>query len=349
MRLISVIMPVLNEAECIQKTLDSLLQQSLSDIDLEFLLVDGGSTDGTREIIEHCAARDGRLRLLNNPRKKTPAGLNIGLQAARGEFICILGAHARYPRDYIRICLQELLAHAATGCSGRLVTVPANRSAGARLAAWCLGHRYASSGSSARTHPGGFVDSIPYPLMYRRALLEVGGYDEELGRNQDNDMNYRLRQRGHKLYLTPLTWAYYQSRPTVRALLSYAFQTGRWNAITLFRTAASMSPRHFAPLIFLMTLIILGTSSLLLAVRQRSPALPLGVLASLLALHFLMGLVAAVETFRREHATAALALPSLILAFHVLYGAGTIAGFLGGYGWRAMAPRPQSVTEVVTR
>jgi succinoglycan biosynthesis protein ExoA len=349
MRLISVIMPVLNEAECIQKTLDSLLQQSVSDIDLEFILVDGGSTDGTREIIEDCAARDGRLRLLNNPRKKTPAGLNIGLHAARGEFVCILGAHAQYPRDYICICLQELLAHAATGCSGRLVTVPANTSTGARLAAWCLGHRYASSGSSARTHRGGFVDSIPYPLMYRRALLEVGGYDEELGRNQDNDMNYRLRQRGHKLYLTPLTCAYYRSRPSVSALLTYAFQTGRWNAITLFRTAASMSRRHFLPLIFLMSLIILGASSLLLAMRQQSPALPLGILAFLLALHLLRGLVATLETFRREHAIAALALPAVILAFHIIYGAGTMAGFLRGFGRHPMAPRPQSVTEVVTQ
>jgi len=119
-------MPEFNERESIEQCLRSVLSQDSNGFELEVLVIDGNSTDGTIELASNIAAGDGRVRLLHNPDRKTPFAFNVGLRAARGEYVCILGAHSVYPPDYISVCLQELQRHGAVGCSGRVMTSPAN-------------------------------------------------------------------------------------------------------------------------------------------------------------------------------------------------------------------------------
>jgi glycosyltransferase involved in cell wall biosynthesis len=326
--IISVVMPVLNEEKHIRGTLDCLRAQMVPGHTLEFLLVDGGSSDGTQAIIRGVAANHPAVKLLNNPSRKTPAAFNIGLRAAQGEYVCILGAHASYPPDYVAICLSELLAHAATACSGRLITLAANGSVGARLAAWCLAHRYASSGNSVRTHPGGFVDTVPYPIVRKKALMEAGGYDEQLDRNQDNDMNQRLRARGHRLYLTPLTKAGYYARDGIRTLLAYGFQTGKWNGVTARHDWRAMSARHFAPFTFVAAIGLCGAIAGISAAAGSSTSAPLTAFTILLGSHLTLGTIAGVDVAIRKRTSAALLLPLVILGFHVAYGIGTCVGLI---------------------
>src|SRR5262249_21748408 len=155
-------------------------------------------------------------KLFSNPARNTPAAFNIGLRAAAGQYVCIMGAHADYDPNYISVCLKELLAHDAVGCSGKVVTAPANSSRQARLVAWVLGHPFASSTRSVRTQPEGYVDTVPFPVLYKQALLDAGGYNERFFRNQDNDMNQRLRALGYKLYATHKTTCRYFARPTIK-------------------------------------------------------------------------------------------------------------------------------------
>ena len=212
---VSVILATCNEAAFIESTATSLLNQSADSIDLELLVIDNGSTDSTAAIVARLSAADSRVKLLRNSLKSTPAAFNVGLRAAQGEYVAILGAHALYPPQYISTCLKELERNNAVGCSGKILTVPANNSLQAQVCAWATGHPFCSSGNSVRTQHEGFVDTIPFPVMRRSALLEVSGYDETLLRNQDNDMNQKLRARGYKLFLTetgPL--------PLLRALFS---------------------------------------------------------------------------------------------------------------------------------
>ena len=323
--LISVIMPVRNEVQHIERTIASLFRQTAADFELEFLLIDGRSDDGTREIIARHAAADPRIVLLDNPRRNTPAAFNIGIKAAVGEYVCILGAHAEYPPDYIATCFQELIARNVTACSGCLVTVPSNQSSGGRLAAWCLSHKLAS-GNSIRTHRGGLVDTLPYPVVRKDAVIEAGVYDEELQRNQDNDMNQRLRALGHKLYLTPRTRAHYYARPNVGALLRYAYTTGMWNALSLRRNASSMCLRHFAPFSFVLSLAALLLTGGAAVLANISPKVPLILFSIALGLHLLMGAFAAIQTAILDRDAAALLLPFAMFAFHLAYGTGTIAG-----------------------
>jgi glycosyltransferase involved in cell wall biosynthesis len=326
---ISLIVPVLNEATQIQGTIESLLGQDASHFTLEFLFVDGGSSDGTREILEQYARAHPSVKLYHNPRQTTPVALNIGLRAACGDYVGILGAHAKYPRDYIRICWEELHAHNATGCSGRLLTLPANQSLGARLAAWCLGHRFASSGTSVRTHPEGYADTIPFPVIHKQALMDAGGYDETLDRNQDNEMNERLSVNGHRLYLTARTHAVYYARPAIGSLLLHAYNTGKWNGKTVRNRHSGLSIRHFVPLAFLLTLAVLAFVSIVAAVSGLSSFPLLLLLALSVAAHVFMGTIAGIEIALRQRCMAALLLPPVILAFHIAYGVGTAAGLVG--------------------
>jgi succinoglycan biosynthesis protein ExoA len=322
---ISLIVPVLNEVNHIQGTIESLLEQDTSPLAAELLFVDGGSCDGTREIICRYARAYPSVKLIENPRRTTPVALNLGLRAAQGEYVGILGAHASYPPRYIRICWEEMKAHHAAGCSGCLLTLPANQSLGARLAAWCMGHRLASSGKSVRTQREGFANTIPFPVFLKQALIDAGGYDETLDRNQDNEMNERLRANGCRLYLTARTQAAYYARPGIWSLLVHAYNTGKWNGWTVRRRRGGLSLYHFVPFAFFVTTLA-ALAFVPLFIRRS------GIFALLLflpvAAQLVMGIFAAIETAIRERSAGALLLPSVILAFHLAYGMGTAAGFL---------------------
>lgn len=341
--LVSVILATYNEGRHIETTLLSLLSQECEEIKLEVLVIDGGSSDDTGKRIAPFLA-DPRVKLLSNPAKSAPAAFNIGLRAAAGEYVCILGAHASYACDYIETCYREMLAHDVTGCSGRMSTVPANNRISAKLAAWCLGHAFASSPNSVRTHSGGFADTIPYPLFRKTALLELGGYNEQLVRNQDNDMNYRLRAAGHRLYLTARTHATYVARPDIENLLKYAYRSGLWNAITLRINSACMHLRHFAPLALVLLSGTLALAALFTTLMNFSTSIPLSLLMLILGGHLLVGLIFGVEVSIRERSFAGMLLPLVILGFHFSYGTGTLAGFFSSPD---MLPTPTTSTVAI--
>jgi glycosyltransferase involved in cell wall biosynthesis len=339
--LISVILPTYNEASYIDRTLRSILAQKHADFDLEILVIDGDSSDETVERVALLLS-DGRVRLLRNPARIAPAAFNVGLRAAAGEYVCILGAHATYAPDYIETCYRELLAHEASGCSGRVITVTARDSMSAKLSAWCLGHAFASSPNSVRTQTGGFAETIPYPVFRKAALLELGGYNEQLVRNQDNDMNYRLRAAGHRLYLTSKTRAIYAARPDVKSLWAYGFLTGKWNAFTLSVNAACMRPRHFTPFAFLLCVITLIVA-VFGTLTTGAVSVPLVLVAVALGSHLLFGAFAAMQIGVRERSIAALLLPLVILGFHFAYGLGTLAGFFSMF--RGTSPTAKTLAQ----
>lgn len=337
--LISVILAVRNEAKLIRTAVDSLLQQESQDFDLEILVVDGMSTDGTAAIVAELMQSDPRIRLVSNQRQKTPFAFNVGLKEAKGEYVCIFGAHTSYRPDYITVCLNELNKYGAVGCSGQIATRAADGSAGARLVAWSLSHWFGSSTRSVRTQPAGFRDTVPYPVIKKDVLLAAGGYDEELHRNQDNDMNQKLLARGYRLYLTNKTECHYFVKPTVRSMLEYAFATGYWNIISFRKNQAAMRLRHFVPFAFVVALLF--ASATLLAAPFASGGQGKWMFAPILILllsHFVIGSLAGMQVALREKSLLALLLPSVFISFHVSYGVGSLWAILRN----AHAPSPQT-------
>ncbi len=328
--LVSVIIAACNEAAFIENTVRSVLNQSADWFGLELLVIDNGSMDSTPAIVSRLAAEDSRLKLLRNSLKSTPAAFNAGLRAAQGEYVAILGAHALYPHDYIAVCLKELERHDAVGCSGKIVTVSADNSMQAQVCAWAMGHPFCSSGNSVRTQHEGFVDTIPFPVMRKSALLEVGGYDETLLRNQDNDMNQKLRARGYKLFLTEQAHCLYYARASLAELWRWGYQSGRWNAVSLRRNPNSLRPRHIVPLLFVLSILFLVSVIFGALVSNWSSIIPIALLLGCLALgaHLILGTIAGAQVTVRKRSLRGMCLPFVILGFHLVYGWGTLVGMV---------------------
>ncbi len=332
--LVSIVLAAYNEAKALPGCLASLLGQltfspSVGRFDIEVIAVDGMSSDDTRAILARYAAGDSRLRVVDNPRRRAPFAFNLGLRHARGQYVCIFGAHTVYNRDYVAVCLSELLAHNAAACGGRVMTVPAGSGLGARLAAWTMSHPFGSSRKSFRTQAEGSVDTVNYAVFRRDLALAAGGYDEDLLRNQDNDLNQKLRAGGFVLWCTWKTHCLYFPKGTVRDLFRYAYGNGLWNVVSLQKNPSSMGARHFVPFLFIVCLGLAALVAVAGAVGLVPDArMAWAPLAALLALHLGLGAVAGAQLAVRERSPGALLLPFVFLGFHFSYGFGTLRGFL---------------------
>jgi glycosyltransferase involved in cell wall biosynthesis len=323
--MVSAIIAVRNEEGHIESVLASLLQQDAPDFDLEFIVVDGYSNDGTPHIVQRVAAADNRVNLITNERKSTPDAFNLGLHRATGDYVCILGAHTVYARDYIATCLQELKRSGAAGCSGRAIVCAGGEGLEARLVAWALAHPFGTSTRSMRTRGAGFADSIPYPVFLKRALIAVGGYNTELHRNQDNDICQKLRAQGWTLFITDKTSCKYFVSATFASLSRYAFKTGFWNFISLKVNPASMALRHFVPAAFA-AMGILSVLAFTISFGATGGArLVLRSSFLLLAISYgIVSLAAAGHVAFRQRSIRAMLLPVGFLVLHFSYGIGTL-------------------------
>jgi glycosyltransferase involved in cell wall biosynthesis len=323
--IVSAIIAVRNEERHIEAVLKSLLQQDAPDFDLELIVVDGDSDDSTRDIAQRAAAADPRVRLIINKQKNTPDAFNLGLHSAKGEYVCILGAHTVYAQDYIATCMQELKRSGAAGCSGRARVCAGGEGVQGKLAAWALAHPFGTSTRSMRTRGAGIADTIPYPVFVKRALIEVGGYDTKLHRNQDNDICQKLRAQGWTLYMTDKTSCEYFVSPNIVSLSRYAFKTGFWNFISLKVNPASMALRHFVPAAFV-AIALLSLLAFMFSFGAAGEArLVLRSSFVFLAISYsIASLVAACHIAFKKRSIHALLLPFGFLVLHFSYGIGTL-------------------------
>jgi succinoglycan biosynthesis protein ExoA len=329
--LVSVVLATFNESAHVRRCMESLLAQQTPNCFLEVLAIDGGSTDGTREYLDSVAAADAHVRVLPNPNRRAPFAFNIGIRECRGEYVCVFGSHTIYSRDYISVCLAELQAKGAAGCGGRVLTEPAASTLQARLVAYATAHPFGSSAKSFRTQPEGFAELVNYMILRKSALIEAGGYSEVLLRNQDNDLNQKLRANGHRLYCTWKTHCTYHPQPTLRGLFRYAYNCGFWNLLSFKANPASMSLYHFVPFFFVLALFASAPLSLF---GLFSPHPWLRLLASafpaFLFLHLAAGTLASLQVASRKRWLGALLLPFAFLGFHLSYGLGTLAALISG-------------------
>jgi len=238
--LISIIVPVLNEALYIEAMVCSLLKQKQENISMELLIVDGGSTDGTLEKINTFSQQHSFISIINNEQHITPVAFNKGIVSAKGEYIALLGAHSKYDEDYLETCLAEIQEHNVDGCSGRVVIAGSDAKGEPALVYSLLTSNFGVSSKSYRTAREGISEQCPYPLFKRCIFDKVGLYNELLPRNQDNDMNYRIRKAGYNLYYSFKTNACYYHPQNISGLLKYALRTGKGNAVSLKISPASM-------------------------------------------------------------------------------------------------------------
>jgi len=249
--LVSVIIPMRNEAAHIAYCIDSVLAQDYPADRLELIVVDGDSNDNSAEVLR---AYGERLRVLSNPSRIVPTAMNIGIRAARGDVIARVDAHTVLAPDYIRVGVETLARTAADNVGGPMRTVGGGRWGDA--IALAMSSRFGIGAYFHFASDDREVDTV-YMGMYPRAVFErIGLFDEELVRNQDDELNYRLRKEGGRIFLTTRMRSRYQNRQSLKTLARQFFQYGWWKVRVLQKHPAQMSPRHFVPPAFVISLAV---------------------------------------------------------------------------------------------
>lgn len=258
---VSVVMPVYNEEKYIRKCIESLFMQDFPSEKTEWIFVDGGSKDKTIDILnEYREQYPELIKVFNNPQKIVPYAMNIGIENSRGKYIVRLDAHADYAKDYISRCVYYLDNTDADNVGG-VAETKAEGTTGKAIAKM-LSSKFGVGNSQFRTNgKSGYVDTVPFGAFRREVFSMFGGYDERLVRNQDNEMNYRIRKNGGKIYLADDIRLSYYCRDSIRGISDMARKNGQWNVITMKLCPGAMGLRHFIPLLFVLSLIILGALS----------------------------------------------------------------------------------------
>ena len=318
---VSVIMPVRNEANFIERSAGAVIAQDYPGERLEILIADGRSNDGTRELISALQAQHSNVKLIDNAEKIVAAGLNAALRQAKGEIIVRVDGHCEVAPDYVRRCVAHLLRDRVGAVGGPLETVGQSRTARAIAAA--MSSRFGVGGSAFRIAGSEtqFTDTVAFPA-YRRSVLDLGGpFDEELVRNQDDEYNYRLRKLGVKILLARDVRSQYYSRATLAKLWSQYFQYGYWKVRVLQKHPRQMQLRQFVPPVFVLTVLTLMLLSLLTPVAQ-------GLLVLLASVYAAALVLAACFTARKTGGSSLLLLPITFAALHLSYGSGFLFGLV---------------------
>jgi glycosyltransferase involved in cell wall biosynthesis len=321
--IVSVVIPCLNEVNTIRDCIESIVSSSSDNVELEIIVVDGGSDDGTLALLSKTQKECDILRVLNNEKKITPIGLNMGIMASIGEFILVLGAHTTISRDYIETLVKDLQNDPTAACAGGVsVSVSDDalfqQMAGAvRESRFGVGSSYFKIGAQSKR----YVDTVAYGLYRRETLDQVGLFDERLVRNQDIELSHRIRRHGYNIILNPGVSAYYYPRSSLRKFCKQSFSNGYWNIITWRLVPGSLSVRHFMPLAAV-------TSGVGLCVLSSIFASAKVVLAFLAILYLLLAAYASMSIAIQKRDLRFLLTLLLFPVFHVSYGLGSLCSLI---------------------
>lgn len=267
---VSVVIPCFNEERFIGDVLSNLANQYPHER-YEILVVDGGSTDGTRKVISDFASQNPtlRVRVIDNPKRNIPTALNLGIREARGELIVRMDAHSLPSAGYVRRCV-ELLSDNSVSVVGMPWHIKAGAdSVMARAIALAVAHPFGIGDASYRltSSPAKFVDTVPFGAFKKSLWETLKGFNENLLTNEDYDFNYRVRLSGGRVLLDTAAYCDYFARPSLRELASQYARYGWWKAQMVklhprsIRLRQLVAPAFVLYVIFCLVLIALWPGS----------------------------------------------------------------------------------------
>lgn len=338
---ITVIVPVRNEEKFIAATLRQLLDQAYDPDRFEVIVIDGQSTDATREIVQGLQATYANLRLCENPRRLSSAGRNVAIRQARGELFVVVDGHCELNhRDYLRN-LADAFARSGAACLGRpqpldvTGATPLQRAIAAARSSW-LGHHPASHIYSAAEQ---FVRPQSVAVAYRRSVFEtVGLFDETFDACEDVEFNHRVDRAGLRCFFTPRIGVRYHPRPSLRGLFRQMARYGRGRVRLLRKHPGTASPRGFAPAVFVLGLLT-GP-----ALAWVSPWLAQAYLATLALYMATVGAASLAIAARPGQFRLLPWLPSVFVTIHVGAGTGILLELCGGLLPRRISPHAPHLT-----
>jgi succinoglycan biosynthesis protein ExoA len=336
--LVSVVVPMRNEGAHIARCIDSILAQDYPEDRLEVIVVDGDSDDDSPEVLRRYG---GRVCVLRNPARIVPAAMNIGIRAARGAIIARADAHTVLDASYLRVGVETLERTGADNVGGPMRSVGGGAVGDA--IALAMASRFGIGAYFHFASDDREVDTVYMGMYPRQVFARIGLFDEELVRNQDDELNYRLRKAGGRIFVTPRMHSQYQNRQSYKTLARQFFQYGVWKIRVLQKHPLQMSWRQFVPPTFVLALLLSALAS---------PWLPAArwLFAAVLAAYgAALGLAAATVARRHgwRHFWRVLA---AFTTMHLSWGCGFLVGAVRFAGrWFADEPAPPALGAADTR
>jgi glycosyltransferase involved in cell wall biosynthesis len=326
---LSVVLPIYNEERHIQCCLEGIARQTYPHELFEILLVDGGSTDRTLEMVEQFSIKypDIICRVQHNPKQIVPAALNIGIKQARGSIIVRVDGHTVLTPDYMEHCVYWLEKTGAANVGGAITPVGVDPLSNAIAAV--MTHPFGAG--DAKFHysdKAQFVDTV-YMGAFQREIFDTAGlFDEHLVRNQDYEMNYRIRKVGGRIFYSPDIRSHYTPRSTLHSLARQYFQYGWWKVETLKKHPESIRWRQAVPPAF----VAAALSGIPFLFRSGSY---LSTFSRLLWITYVTGLSIAsygILQANNTHIHSTL-LPLVFVTIHFSWGLGFWCNLLSGGKW----------------
>jgi Glycosyltransferases, probably involved in cell wall biogenesis len=324
---ISIIIPCYNEQTTIRKLLASIYAQNTPRTDLEVIIADGMSSDGTRAEIAAFADshQDLHLSVVDNPKRSIPAGLNCALKEAKGEIIIRLDAHSMPHADYIERCVADLEAGLGENVGGVWEIRPSADTWLAQSIAIAAAHPIGVGDALYRhAKKAGTVDTVPFGAFKRELLATVGFFDENLLTNEDYEFNTRIRKSGGKIWLDPSIRSVYFSRAHLSGLAKQYFRYGYWKWRMLRHFPDTLRWRQGLPPLLVLSLVGFGILGGFLPLFRV-------LLGAELILYILaIAAAGAQQALRRRRTFLILGLPLAIAVMHICWGSGFLWSMIKG-------------------
>ncbi len=314
---VSVVIPCYNEEQTIHLLLEALLAQTFPLHAMEVIIADGLSTDRTRQQIANFAQAHPEMciRVVDNPARAIPAGVNRAIQSARGEIIMRLDAHSAPHPEYVRRCVDGLQQGQGDNVGGVWEIRPGNASWQARSIAAAAAHPFGVGDAHYRhAEHAQAVDTVPFGAFYRQLVERVGFFDETLLTNEDYEFNVRIRQAGGTIWLDPAIRCVYFARPTLGALARQYWRYGYWKVRMLRRYPQTLRWRQALPPLFVVSLFLLPLLSIFWPILWALFVIEL-------VIYILLLLLAGIQGSRKQRDSGLIiGVPLAIMVMHLAWG-----------------------------
>jgi len=322
---VSIIIPCYNEQATIRLLLSALYEQTFPRAEMEVIISDGMSTDGTRTAIAGFQKDfpDLAVRVVDNTLRTIPGAVNRAIESARGLMLIRLDAHSKPYPDYVARCVQAHEEQRGDNVGGVWEIQPSANTWIAKSIAVAAAHKL-GVGDALYRHAkhAAEVDTVPFGSFKRELIERIGYFDESLLTNEDYEFNVRIRKAGGRIWLDPSIRSIYFARSTLLELARQYWRYGFWKWRMLRRYPDTLRWRQALPPLFVLSLIGLIILSIFIPLARS-------VFAVELLLYFLvMTLAGAFAAYRQEKAFLWLGLPIAIFIMHIAWGSGFLWSML---------------------
>tara|TARA_Y100000996_G_scaffold148886_1_gene114662 strand:+ start:4583 stop:5623 length:1041 start_codon:yes stop_codon:yes gene_type:complete len=315
---VTIIVPIKNEVKFIKNTINSILNQNITKHNIQIIISDGMSTDGTRGIVKEFQKEHESIILIDNVDQVVPNGFNKALNFAKGDIIIRVDGHSILNPDFVENCVKVLMSTDAD-CAGGPTKHISKSYMGINIAA-AQTSLFGAGGASFRTGVtvGKYVNTLAFGAYKRNVFIENGAYDEELIRNQDEELNYRLINNGGKIWIDPSIKSTYYVRNSMKNLFRQYFQYGFYKVRVIQKIKKLISWRHLIPAVFV-TLAI-SSALMIFFFKQTTPFF------ILFGTYFTVSLFYTIYESTFRNFKPLILLPFIFLILHFSYGFGFIFG-----------------------